>query len=796
MFQHYFKIGWRNLVRQKMYTLINLAGLTIGMTCFILIAFFIQNELSFDRHHEKADRTYRVAQQQKGNVFRGTDQFAVSPQPLAPALREHFPEVEAATTFTLNEHLLYQEDEFFSSRLLYADQQLFDVFTINIVQGVGADALQDPDAILLSRSLAEKCFGTQDPIGQTLLLDDNRPVTVGGIFEDFPKNQHFAANGILPLASYPNYPDDFGRWVSNNYRTYLVLKEGHDYRQLEKGLSLFDDEVAAAYANFPFKAEYFLQPMLDIYLYSNINLEIGAKSDIRYVYLMASIGLIILLLAAVNYMNLATARSARRAKEIGVRKVMGALRKQVIGQILGESFLLTTFSFILAIVLTYFLLPGFNQLLDQNLAITSLGRSWILVGLLVLALAIGGLSGLYPAWMMSAASPVNAFRGKVLSNLSKGVSLRNALIVGQFMATVFLAVSSVVVYQQLQYIRNKKLGFNRDHIVYVPFYDERVNQKLPSIREELLANTQVQGVTVSRNFILNTSNQGIVSEWEGNHEERDLYCYRYFVDEHFLDLYEIPVAAGRNFSPAYPTDSTESYLLNETAVHAIGWTPQTAIGKTFRGGKVIGVVKDFHFQPMDLKIEPLFIKFRHPDNQPVNFGSIAMKVQSGELEKTLAFIRGVFEDAVPRTPLEFRFLDESFEQLYSAEKRLGLIFNVFTGLSLFIACLGLFGLVSYQIVQRTKEIGIRKVLGASAATLVTLLSKDFLRLVAIALILAIPLAWYGMQQWLNNFAYRIEIKWWVFLVVIVPALTISLLTVGIQSLRAALSNPVEALKEE
>jgi putative ABC transport system permease protein len=554
--------------------------------------------------------------------------------------------------------------------------------------------------------------------------------------------------------------------------------------------------VTAAYSQFPFQSEYFLQPMVDIYLRSGINMEVGATSDIRYVYLLGSIGLIILLLASVNYMNLATARSARRSKEVGIRKVMGALRGQVIGQLLGESFILTFFGFVLAVFLAYLLLPGFNHLIDQELPFNVMGNGWILTGMLTFGFLLGALSGLYPALIVSAVTPVKAFKGKVLDKLGAGLSLRNTLIVGQFMAAIVLAVSSVVVYQQLQYIKNKKLGFNRDHIVYVPFYDDRVNEKIPSIREHLLANPRIGKVSVSNNLILNTGNQGIVDQWEGNDQQRDLYCYRYFVDEEFLDLYEIPLAAGRNFSSAYPTDSTQSYLLNETAVKAVGWTPETAIGKTFRDGRVIGVVQDFHFQPMDLQIEPLFMKFRDARNQPLRSGNVAMKVQGEDLGATLAYIRKTFKDAAPRTPFDFQFLDESFEGLYDSQKRLGQVFNIFTALALFIACLGLFGLVSYQIVQRTKEIGIRKVLGASAAGLVGLLSKDFLKLVGIALAIAIPLAWYAMQQWLNNFAYRIEIRWWIFLLVIVPALLIAFLTVGVQSLRAALANPVEALQEE
>lgn len=796
MYKHYFKVGWRNLLRQRMYTLINLSGLTIGMSCFILIALYLQYELSYDRHHEKADRIYRVAQEQKGNTFRGTDQFAVTPEPMAPALMENFPEVEAAATLALGSNLLFRGDDFFPSSLLYTDEHVFDVFTIPILKGQGAEALKDPDVILLSQTLAEKHFGAEDPLGKILLLNDERPLTVRGVFEDMPDNLHFTAEGIVPIENISYFESDIGRWVSNNYWTYLALAEGYDYQQLEKKMVLFDEQVIAAFSGFPFRPVYFLQPLLDIHLHSGINAEIGTTSDIRYIYLLGAIGLIILLLASINYMNLATARSVRRTKEVGVRKVMGAERNQLVGQLLGESFLLTFFSFAIALLLAYFFLPAFGKLLDQSIPFEIVGSGWFLGGLLLAAILIGGLSGLYPALVISAISPVRAFQGKLMGDFRKGLSLRNFLIVGQFTAAVVLAVSSVVVYQQLQFIQEKKLGFNREHIAYVPYFSDEINQHLPSIRQELLDHPKIKKVSVSNNLILNTYNQGIIDEWEGNDQERNLHCYRHFVDENFLDLYEIPLVTGRNFSTAYPTDSTQSYMLNEAAVKAIGWTPETAIGKTFREGQVIGVVKDFHFQPMDLKIEPLFIQFRHPENQPITFGNLAVKLETEDLDNTLSFFLGVLNDIAPRTPFEYRFLDESFDQLYTSEKRLGQAFTIFTFLALFIACIGLFGLVSYQIVQRTKEIGIRKVLGASALTLVELLSKDFLKLVTIALVLAIPIAWYGMQQWLDNFAYRIDIKWWVFLIVAIPALGICLLTVGIQSLRAALVNPIESLKEE
>ena len=792
MYQHYLKVAWRNLVRQGQYTLINLSGLTIGMTCFILIALYIQYEFSYDRQHEKADRIYRVVQQQKGNTFQGTDLFAGSPQPLAPGLMENFPEVEAAATISLEDELLFQQDEFYPARLMYAGKKIFDIFTIPILTGSGAGAMDDPNAVLLCRSLAEKIFGSEDPLGKTLTLRDDRSFSVKGIFEDMSKNRHFTAEAIIPVQSNPYFESDFGMWDNNNYFTYLTLAEGYDYRELENKLNIFDDQVIKAYAGLPFRPDYFLQPLKDIHLHSRVNFEPEANGDIRYVYLFGAIGLIILLLASVNYMNLATARSARRAREVGVRKVMGAQKGQLVGQLLGESFILTLFSFSASVLLAWYLLPQFNRLLDQAIPFNIVGNPWILGSLLLSGIMIGVLSGLYPALVLSAPSPVVAMKGQWLGQIRQGLTLRNALIVGQFTAAVVLAVSSVLVYQQLQFIRHKKLGFNREHIVYVPIPSEQAGNRTAQIREKLMLRPQIRKVTVSTNLILSTANQGIVDQWEGNDKQNNFYCYRYYVDEHFLDLFEIPLVAGRNLSPEFPTDSTESYLLNQAAVQAIGWTPETALGKSFNGGRVVGVVKDFNFQPMKLGIEPLYLRFRRPDR----YGYMSVKLEMDDLEKTLSYIRSAFMDAEPKAPFEYHFLDDSFEQLYAAEKRLGLVFNIFTFLALFIACIGLFGLVSYQIAQRGKEISIRKVLGASAIRLVELLSMDFLRLVLVALVLAVPIAWYAMHRWLDHFAYRIEIRWWVFLLVAGPSLAVALLTVGIQSYRAALANPVEALKDE
>ncbi len=795
MLIHYLKVAFRNLSRHRLYSFINLAGLTVGMTCFLLVAFYIQHQLSYDRHHPDSDRIFRIVQQQEGNTFRGSDVFAVTPRPLASAIQEQMPEVEQVVRMGIETDIFYKEDLFFSSTLLYTEASFFDIFHLNILSGEGRTALEQPNALLLSASVSEKYFGQQDPIGKSLLLNDDKEFIVRGVFEDLPPNQHFYTDVILPIENLANWDHELGHWASNSYYTYVKLADGVDHREVEKGFSIFDERVEAAYQGFPFRAEYMLQPITSIHLDPSINVENQPRTDIRYIYFMGVIALIILLMAAINYMNLATVRSAKRAKEIGVRKVMGAVRHQLIEQILGESFLLTFCSFVFALFLVRLLLPIFGNFLDVDIPFEIVGGTKILVVLLFISIAIGGLAGLYPALFISALSPVQAFRNKIMGRMSSNFSLQNVLLTTQFVAAVVLAICSVVVFQQLQFIQNRKLGFNKDQIVYVSFFGQEINQKLDNVRTRLLTNPRISNVSVSTNLMFDTNNQGIVDEWEGNDGSQTLPCYRYHVDEHFLDMYEIPLISGRDFSMLYPTDSTESFILNETAVKALSWSAEEAVGKEFSGGRVIGVVEDFHFQPMDMRIEPMYIRYRHPSNQPTDFGYVAMKTDVQDIDKTLTYIMGIFKDIAPRKLFNYNFFDESFAQLYSTERKTGQAFSIFTILALFIACLGLFGMVSYQIVQRTKEIGIRKVLGASTLRLVGWLSSDFLKLVALSTLIAFPIAFYLIQKWLHNFAYHISVKWWIFLAVSVPALLLALLTVGIQSFKAARTNPVHALKE-
>ncbi|UOY08070.1 ABC transporter permease [Muricauda sp. SCSIO 64092] len=787
MFKNHLKIGFRNLLKHRVFTLINIGGMTIGMVCFILISLYIQYELSYDGHHEKADRIYRVSQIQKGNNFRGTDRFALAPQPLAPALKEHFPEVEAATTLQVREALFSHGEQTFYERGLFADEHLFEVFTYPIKEGMGKEALQNPNTVILTESLAKKYFGEDSPIGKTLHFENNRPLTVKGIVWDFPKNQHFDFDYITSFQNLPWYKDDVGRWGSNNYRAYMVLTEGYEYKELEAKLGLL-----GTYYKDSFKPIFFLQPLRDIHLRSQINFEISANSDIRYIYLSAFIALVILLLASINYMNLASARSAGRSKEVGMRKVLGAKRTQLVNQFMVESILITFFSFGLAMGSVYFLLPVFNQLIDQQVSLDLKGNRTVFGIMLSIAIILAGLSGLYPAILSSTINPIKALKGGWFKKGKDGAFLRNILVVGQFTAAIVLAIASVVIHQQLEYIQNKKLGYTRDQVVYVPYRQADFYERRDALKAELLKHPQIEKVSFASSLPLNMQSQGVVDTWEGNGGEEKLWIYRNYIDHDFIDLFEMSLVEGRNYSPEHPTDSTVSIILNESAVKALGW--ESAIGKTFDNKQVIGVVEDFHFQPFNLAIEPMFLSLGTERRSA--YGNIVIKTTMKDWDNSLAHVQRTLKTFLPKVPIEHRFMDESYNQLYRSEKRFGEVFNIFTCIALFIASIGLFGLVAHSILLRTKEIGIRKVLGATVSNILGLVSKSFLRLVLLSAIIAVPIAWLGMDRWLEDFAYRIHLDWWIFLSVGSLALIIAFFTANAQTIKVANRNPVHALREE
>lgn len=796
MYRNYFKITVRNLVKQKLYSLINIGGLSVGLTSFIIIMLYVQHEFSYDRFYENANRIYRVYQRQVGNVHLGTDYFAVTPAQLASVLQEEFPEVTCATSVQDQSALLGIDDRHFWETGLSADQHFFDVFAIPFVKGNPKMALKDPKSIILTISLADKIFLATDPIGQSLKYQNGDSYVVTGIINDPPPNSSFKYSYIINILSNGWYAEEMKRstWNNNSFHTFFLLAEGSSPQELQ---NKFPDLIKKyhdpeGYANYPFKDEYIAQELSAIHLQTGVNGDIGLKGNKRYVYLFSAVSLIVLLLACVNYMNLAIARSIRRAREVGLRKVVGALRGQLIGQFLGESVFIALLSLLLALGLTHLLLPVFGRLIERPIALDFFSNKLLLPGLLLLVILVGLFSGSYPAFVMSSLRPIQVLKGKMDGRLS-GSRLQRWLIVGQYGVSIILIISSLVIYRQLQYMQHKELGYNREHVITIPVRDYALIQNFENLRSEWQQHATIIASTTSTNLPTNIASSHILNDEVGNSKDDDLAIYECRANYDFIDVFGIKLVAGRNFSREIKSDLKVAYLINETAAKALGWTPGEAVGKQVVDDSVktiIGVVKDFHMHSMHLPIQPLMIRL---SGSWSNF--ISVKVRPENLPETIAFLEKTIKSRSPY-PFEYKFLDEHFDQLYKSEMKLGEIFGFFTLISILIASLGLFGLAAFMSGQRTKEIGIRKVLGASVQNILLLLTKDFLSLVAFAFLLSIPIGWYLMHEWLQDFAYRINMEWWMFAAAGMLAFLIANITIGYQSIKASLMDPVDSLRSE
>ena len=794
MFKSYLKIAWRNLFKSKGYLAINLTGLTVAMTCFVLLALFIQFEMSFDKHHQNSEKTFRIVQQQKGNSYQGTDMFAVAPLPLGEALLQDFSEVENVTNLNTGGALILHDDLSFVQQGLYTDSAYFDVFTTQVKEGNAKTALLDPDNILITETLAKKLFGDTSPMNQDLEFGNGMTFTVKGILENPPKNQHFTYDFIVSYKSQGYYAEDVGFWVSNNYHTYITLNNPKQYKALERKMKIYEKITKPAYERqgFKFYPEYRLQPLEDIHLKSDINVELSQNGNITYVNLFAFIAIIILVLAAINYTNLATVKSAKRAKEVGVNKILGAKRGSLITQYLGESLFLTFTALVLALFLASFMLPYFNELLNREISFNIFSNIQILATLSIAAIITGVFSGLYPAFFLSGIAPIKALKGNFLKSHKQGGSIKSVLVVSQFAVAIGLAIASVVIHQQLRYVQNKSLGYTNNQLVHVRYFESEITEKQEVLKGLLMQNPNVNKVSLSSQLPFNVTSQGPVNSWEGNYTNEQLYVHRTYVDHNFLDIFKMDIIEGRGFSSEIASDSI-AYLLNESAVKSLGW--QTAVGKDFANGQVIGVLKDFHLKTFDQAIEPLFMALRTPEYTR-NFGEVILQINMSDFKKTSEFIVKTMKKIVPNVPYEVKFVEDSYMQFYDEEQRLSKAFNIFTLLTLFIAGMGLFGMVSFQITQRSKEISIRKVLGSSVTSILKLLATGIFKQILMALIIATPLAYYFMESWLQEYVYRISLHWWVALIVGILAMTLAFLSVGFQSIKAATSNPVKNLRME
>ncbi|MCI0695559.1 ABC transporter permease [candidate division KSB1 bacterium] len=808
MLKNYLKVALRSLLRQKAYSFINIFGLAVGLACCILIFLFVQHEWSFDAFHQNAGKIFRVIQDEK-NAGGERTLSAYQPLPLAPALREEFPAITRAVRFIPSSNVIVKHGEAsFSENVLFADSPMFEMFSFQLLQGDPATALQNPNAIVLSEKMAQKYFHNAEPLGQRLALNFGNQFedfVVTGVAQNAPENSSIRFDFVLPYIKYPAYESALKRWNSNRTSTFIQLADMHEATALENQFPPFVEkyfgaliQAAQSDGQLTKDADAFqlrLQALTDIHLNPNFANSIEPASNPVYSYILAGIAVLVLLIACFNFMILAVGRSTSRAKEVGIRKVVGAGRVQLLRQFFGEALLLSFIALLLGIGMAELFLPEFNQLAGKNLAITYGGNWAFLLAMLALMLLVGLAAGSYPAIFLSHFQPVAVLKDKI--NFGGGNRLTHALVVIQYALSIFLIAGTLVMMKQMDFLKSQKLGYNEENVVAIRTFTGWNNEgarRLEVFRNALAGRSEIKNVAGTiYSFTRGWSEEGFKSEGV----ERSAYVYR--VDENYLATLGMELIAGRNFSKVFPADSSNAVIVNEALTKDFGW--DDAIGRKITGFRnvqgleeptVIGVVKNFHFLSLHNEIAPVILHVN--PNWPIRY--ILVKIANAEMPQTLALLRDTWHRISPNAPFEFYFLDEDVENQYRAEMRWGKIVGYASILAIFIACLGLFGLATLTAAKRIKEIGIRKVLGASVAGLAGLLSKDFVKLVLLANLVAWPIAWYAMNKWLQNFAYRTDINWWVFALAGGLAMLIALLTVSTQAIKAALANPVDSLRYE
>ncbi|GAB3944083.1 ABC transporter permease [Spirosoma harenae] len=801
MLRNYLLIAFRNLVKHKTFSFINIVGVAVGLACFLLIALYVKDELSYDRYNSKADRIYRVSRTFLSSEGTPSLKLAQAAPPFGPLIKQDFSEAEEVVRTLDNGALIrYGEHSYNEDEVFFAEANLFNVFDFKLTAGNPDYALVNPFSIMFSRPMAEKYFGKENPMGKTVRMNNQFDMTVTGVFEPLPSQAHFHPDF---LASFSTFNDNriYGaeqlrtNWGNNSFNTYMLLKPGVDPKRVEAAFPAFQDKhVPSQEGVKPSTWSVLnLQNVRDIHLYSHTDSEIEPTGDISYIYLFSAIGLFILLIACINYMNLATARSAGRAKEVGMRKVVGALRTQLIGQFLSESFLLVVFALAIALFLVILGLSALNDFTHKQLALTQLLDPIFLTILIGITLLTGLTAGSYPAFFLTSFQPLGVLKGQIAATMRSG-KMRQILVITQFAIAIALMISTVVVYNQMKYIQDYRLGYAKDQMLLLSDVgDSTTNYE--TLKQQLLQTGAVRDMGRSSRIpsgrLLDSQEARAMKGDSMAPVKINLRGLR--VDYDFIPAYQIKMAAGRNFSRNYSTD-TSMVVLNETAVRQLGWTPEQAIGKPFHygsvKGQIIGVTKDFHFESLHQQMAALAMVM---DVDDFNWISVPLK---GDVTTAVKQVEGVWKQFFPAQPFDYQFLDARFGRLYAREQTQQTLFSVFAGIAILISCLGLFGLSMFMAEQRTKEIGIRKVLGASEISLVTLFSKDFLKLVLVALVIASPIAWYAMHNWLADFAYRTNIHWWVFLLAGGLTVLIALLTVSFQSVKAALTNPIKSLRSE
>ncbi|WP_158861318.1 ABC transporter permease [Lunatibacter salilacus] len=809
MIKNYFKIALRNLLRNKAFTAINILGLAIGIATCLLIMASVQSDLVFDRFHENADRIVRV-------VFRGSVQGGLINEahvmpPVADALMADYPEVEQATRIRLMGYpkITYSGQAFRNKSSAFVDANFFQVFTFPFIAGDPTNALGEPNSIVISATTAQTLFKNEDALGKELWMNDGMDrFIVTGVMEDMPVNSHFHFDLLASMATFPESKNP--SWMVSEYYTYLLLQSGYDYQnleaklpevaekymgpQLQEAMGISFDQFKQAGNNIGI----FLQPLSSIYLHSDMMGELGPGGDIRFLYIFGAIALFMILIASINFINLSTASASKRAREVGVRKVLGSDQRQLVWQFLTEYTLLSLFALLIAMVLVKLMLPIFNELADKEISIHYFSNLWTLPSLLSFGLLVGIVAGIYPAFFLSSFKPISVLKGSLFPSLKgkRSLSLRSGLVVFQFTVSVVLIIGTIVVYSQLEYIHNKDLGYDKEQVLILP-NTRQLGNNAEVFRQRLLQDSRVENVSISGYLPSGLTNNNNFFLYPEEDVSKQIKTLRYDVDNEYIPTMGMEMVAGRNFADEFGSDLT-SIILNETAALALNWENE-ALGKTLtrtdkdgniKSYQVIGIVKDFHFRSLHERIFPLVMVKGNTD------GAVIAKINTDDVSGLLEEIKLKWTVLASDEPFMYSFLDDRFYQAYETERRMGYILSVFAGLIIFVACLGLFGLAMFTAKHRNKEIGIRKVLGADISTIVAMLSKDFLKLVVVSALVASPIAWWLMSQWLESFAYRINISIWTYLAAGAIVIVVAWLAVGYEAIKAALMNPVESLRTE
>jgi len=809
MFTNYLKIAWRNLIKNKAFSIINITGLAIGLACFLLITSYVTDELSYDRFYPNAQNIYRINSDIR---FGGANMhMPLSSDMAGQLMKKDYPQVENYTRIYTNNNnrLIKKNNDYINeNKTANVDSTFFDVFQLPAIEGDVKHALDEPNTVVVTASTAKKYFGSTNVLGKTIEVkgDKNPFYKITGVIKDIPEDSHFHFDFFFTMRGV-NY--DWGQITSHNFYTYLVLKPGTNYKVFDKNFDQYVEKYVFPYASkfmnissmADFKKagnsiQYSLIPITKIHLYSDRTMELSPSGNIQYVYIFSAVALFILLIACINFMNLTTAYSSNRAKEVGIRKVLGTEKRNLVYQFLFESIMMVFLSLIIAIIIVRLVLPVFNNIANKEITISSLFSPYILPIIIALPFIVGLLAGSYPAFYLSSFKPIEILKGKL--NLgSKSGGLRSALVVFQFAVSIILIVGTIVIYKQLNYIQTKNLGYNKDQVLVVNGISA-LNDNVAPFKNEVLQMPGVESGTISGYLPVSNSSRSdnTFSKESVMTSTNGFDMQNWYIDYDYIKTLGMKIVAGRNFSRDFGSDSS-AVIINQATAQVLGYANPVGqkVYQSQDDGKtkpltIIGVVKDFNFESLHQNISPLCFSLGG------GAGLGIFKVHSANLSNLIAGIQNKWKTLAPGLPFNYRFLNESFDEMYRAEQRVGTLSIIFSVLAIFIACLGLFGLATFIAKQRTKEIGIRKVLGASVTSVTKMLSKDFIKLVIIACIIAIPLSYLAMNKWLQGFAYRIHISWWIFLIAGIMAILIALITVSFRAIKAAVANPVESLRSE